>query len=44
MPEKLRNSEEINPDPKLAAAGKFLPACSPEATAMYTAIWTELQK
>jgi spermidine/putrescine transport system substrate-binding protein len=44
MPEKLKNSPEINADPKLAAAGKFLQACSPEATAMYTAIWTELLK
>lgn len=44
MPDDMKNAPEIIIDPKLAGAGKFLPACSPEATKMYTAIWTELQK
>ena len=44
MPADMKNAPEIIIDPKLAGAGKFLPACSPEATKLYTAIWTELQK
>jgi spermidine/putrescine transport system substrate-binding protein len=44
MPDDMKNAPEIIIDPKLASAGKFLPACSPKATEMYTAIWTELQK
>jgi len=44
MPDDMKNAPEIIIDPKLAGAGKFLQACSPEATKMYTAIWTELQK
>ena len=44
MPADMKDAPEIIIDPKLAGAGKFLPACSPEATKMYTAIWTELQK
>jgi spermidine/putrescine transport system substrate-binding protein len=44
MPADMRDAPEIIIDPKLAGAGKFLPSCSPEATKIYTAIWTELQK
>ena len=44
MPEDMKNAPEIIIDPKLSGAGKFLLACSPRATEMYTAIWTELQK
>jgi spermidine/putrescine transport system substrate-binding protein len=44
MPADMKDAPEIIIDPKLAGAGKFLPACSPEATKIYTAIWTELQK
>lgn len=44
MPADMKNAPEIVIDAKLAGAGKFLPACSPEATRLYTAIWTELQK
>ena len=44
MPADMKDAPEIIIDPKLAGAGKFLPACSPAATKMYTAIWTELQK
>ncbi len=44
MPDDMKDAPEIIIDPSLADAGKFLPACSPEATTMYTAIWTELQK
>ena len=44
MPDDMKNAPEIIIPAKLAGAGKFLPACSPKATEMYTAIWTELQK
>lgn len=44
MPDDMKAAPEIIIDPKLAGAGVFLPACSTEATEMYTAIWTELQK
>lgn len=44
MPADMKDAPEIIIDPKLAGAGKFLQSCSPEATEMYTAIWTELQK
>lgn len=44
MPADMKNAPEIIIDQKLAGAGKFLPACSPAATKLYTAIWTELQK
>ena len=44
MPADMKNAPEIIIDPKLAGAGKFLLACSPAATKLYTAIWTELQK
>jgi len=44
MPDDMKNAPEIIIDPKLSGAGVFLQACSPEATKMYTAIWTELQK
>lgn len=44
MPADMKDAPEIIIDPKLANAGKFLLSCSPEATEMYTAIWTELQK
>ena len=44
MPADMKDAPEIIIDPKLAGAGKFLPGCSPAATKLYTAIWTELQK
>ncbi len=44
MPADMKDAPEIIIDPKLAGAGKFLLACSPQATKLYTAIWTELQK
>ena len=44
MPDDMKDAPEIIIAPELAAAGKFLPTCSPEATKSYTAIWTELQK
>ncbi|MBT8436312.1 MAG: extracellular solute-binding protein [Gammaproteobacteria bacterium] len=44
MPDDMKNAPEIIIPAKLAGAGKFLPACPPAATELYTAIWTELQK
>ena len=44
MPDDMKDAPEIIIPEELAGAGVFLPACSPEATKLYTAIWTELQK
>ena len=44
MPDDMKNAPEIIIPLELAGAGKFLQACPPEATKLYTAIWTELQK
>ena len=44
MPDDMRDAPEIVIPTELAGAGTFLPACSAEATTLYTAIWTELQK
>ena len=44
MPEDMKDAPEINVPAEFAAAGHFLPTCSPKAQEYYTAIWTELQK
>ncbi len=44
MPEDMKTAPEIVVPVELVAAGQFSPACSDEAQAFYTAIWTELQK
>ncbi|MEZ5911766.1 MAG: extracellular solute-binding protein [Paracoccaceae bacterium] len=44
MPEDMKTAPEIVVPEELKAAGKFTEACSEEAQAFYTAIWTELQK
>ena len=44
MPEEMRDAPEIVVPDDLADAGRFSPACPPEAQELYTAIWTELQK
>ena len=44
MPDDMKGAPEIEIPTELSSAGVFLPACSPEATELYTAIWTELQK
>ena len=38
MPADMKDAPEIIIDPKLAGAGKFLPACPPAATKLYIAI------
>ncbi len=44
MPADMKGAPEIEIPAELAAAGKFLPTCSPKAQEYITAIWTELQK
>ena len=44
MPDDMKTAPEIVIPAELAGAGRFLLACPPEATQLYTAIWTELQK
>jgi spermidine/putrescine transport system substrate-binding protein len=44
MPEDMKTAPEILVPEEFAAAGHFLPTCSPTAQEYYTAIWTELQK
>ena len=44
MPDEMKSAPEIVVPDNLKAAGRFNQACSDEAQAMYTAIWTELQK
>ena len=44
MPDDMKDAPEIIIPEEHIAAGKFLDNCSPEATELYTAIWTELQK
>ncbi len=44
LPEDMQDAPEINVPEELQDAGRFSPACPPEAQEMYTAIWTDLQK
>ena len=44
MPDDMKDAPEIIIPEEFASAGKFLLTCPPEATELYTAIWTELQK
>ncbi len=44
MPEDMKTANEIVIPAELAGKGKFVLACSPEVTEMYTKIWTDLQK
>ena len=44
MPADMKTAPEIVAPAELAAAGEFFPTCPPEATALYTRIWTDLQK
>jgi spermidine/putrescine transport system substrate-binding protein len=40
----MKTAPEIVVPAEFAAAGEFFPTCPPEATAIYTRIWTDLQK
>lgn len=44
MPEDMKGAREIEIPKELADKGKFILACPPEVTEMYTALWTEMLK
>ncbi|GMG83003.1 extracellular solute-binding protein [Paralimibaculum aggregatum] len=44
MPEDMKTAPEVIIPDEFAASGRFTESCPPEAQALFTAIWTELQK
>lgn len=44
MPTDMKTAPEVNIPAEFAAKGTFIPTCPPEVTALYTRIWTDLQK
>jgi spermidine/putrescine transport system substrate-binding protein len=44
MPEDMKTAPEVNIPEQFQKAGSFSLRCSPEATQLYTAIWTDLTK
>ena len=44
MPEDMKTVPEVNTPEQFQSAGFVAKTCSPEATELYTAIWTELTK
>jgi spermidine/putrescine transport system substrate-binding protein len=44
MPEDMKTAPEIVIPAEFVDKGHFIPTCSPEAQALYSKIWTELQK
>lgn len=44
MPEDMKTAPEVVIPAEFEDKGKFIPTCAPEVTALYTRIWTELQK
>ncbi len=44
MPEDMKTAPEVNIPEQFKAMGSFSTTCPPEATQLYTKIWTELQK
>jgi len=44
MPDDMKTAPEINPAPDVLARGIFNQACPADVQALYTKIWTELQK
>lgn len=44
MPDDMKTAREIVIPPELADKGKFIDACPPHVTELYTALWTEMLK
>ena len=44
MPKDIATAREIVIPKELLGAGHFNDACPPDSLALYTAVWTELQK
>ena len=44
MPADMKTASEVNIPAEFAGKGTFIPTCPPEVTALYTRIWTDLQK
>ncbi|PAP97194.1 extracellular solute-binding protein [Mesorhizobium wenxiniae] len=44
MPEDMKTAPEVNIPAEFADKGKFMLSCAPDVQALYTRIWTELQK
>lgn len=44
MPDDMKTAREINIPAELKDKGVFIPTCAPATQAIYTKIWTELQK
>ena len=42
MPEDMKHARELNIPPELADKGRFILACPPEVTELYTKLWTEI--
>ncbi|RVD67148.1 putrescine/spermidine ABC transporter substrate-binding protein, partial [Mesorhizobium sp. M4A.F.Ca.ET.029.04.2.1] len=40
----MKGAPEVEVPAELAAKGKFMPTCPPDVQALYTRIWTDLQK
>jgi len=44
MPDDMKTAPEVVVPAEFASQGRFIPTCSSDVTALYTKIWTELQK
>jgi len=44
MPEEMRTAPEVVIPAEFADKGHFLPTCAPDVQAIYTRVWTDLQK
>jgi spermidine/putrescine transport system substrate-binding protein len=44
MPEEMKTAPELAVPAEFEAAGEFLASCSPEVVALYSRIWTDVQK